>query len=457
MLLTIVRKELLANLLSFKFAVSLALCVILMTVSAYVLKTDYKQELSDYRGRVMIYEETLRKVSNLNQASPMIRKAPAPLSVMFKRGATNRVIRDLWGGISFEADTSDPIPILVPLFDMGAIMGVILSLLAILFGYDALVSEKEGGTMKLMLSNSVSRSQVLLGKWIGGYISLLLPLAISAVISLLIVIMDPMVVFHGGDWLALALIFLGAMLYLSIFFAIAYFISAISRSFGASALISLCAWLFIVLILPNVSMYIAGKIQPMPSVLEVQRTEDRLDRERNQKTVKIINEFMSKGPSEEEQERFFTEAFSEDGFIIIDLRNQYEEIRKAHISFEQRANQQIDLARQISAISPYANFTYLANTLSGTGVDAERDMSREAVRHFSEWSDYIMEKFIGNVTSPSDINKEMDISDMPRFKYVEQDLSERLSNSLNYYLLLAIFNVVFFMAAYVAFLRISMR
>lgn len=457
MLLTIVRKELLANLLSFKFAVSLALCVILMTVSAYVLKTDYKKELSDYRGRVMIYEETLRKVSNLNQASPMIRKAPAPLSVMFKRGATSRVIRDLWGGISFEADTSDPIPILVPLFDMGAIIGVILSLLAILFGYDALVSEKEGGTMKLMLSNSVSRSQVLIGKWIGGYISLLLPLAISALISLLIVIMDPMVVFHGSDWLALVLIFLGAMLYLSIFFAIAYFISAISRSFGAAALISLCAWLFIVLILPNVSMYIAGKIQPMPSIQEVQRTEDRLDRERNQKTGKIINEFMSKGPSKEEQERFFTEAFAEDGFIIIDLRDQYEEIRKAHISFEQRANRQIDLARQISAISPYANFTYLANTLSGTGVDAERDMSREATRHFSEWVDYIMEKFIGNVTSPSDINKEMDISDMPRFKYVEQDVSERFSNSLNYYLLLVIFNVVFFMAAYVAFLRISMR
>lgn len=457
MLLTIVKKELLANLLSFKFAVSLALCVILMTVSAYVLKTDYKQELSDYNGRVIAYEESLRKVSSINNIGPMIRKAPAPLSVMFKRGATSRVIRDFWGGISFEADTSDPIPILVPLFDMGAIMGVILSLLAILFGYDALVSEKEGGTMKLMLSNSVSRSQVLLGKWIGGYISLLLPLAISAVISLLIVIIDPMVVFHGSDWLALILIFLGAMLYLSIFLTIAYFISAISRSFGAAALISLCAWLFIVLILPNVSMYIAGKIQPMPSIQEVQRTEDRLNNERNQKIGKIMGEFMSKSPSKEEQERFFTELFSEDGIMATDIWNQYGEIRKAHVSFEQRANRQIDIARQISAISPYANFTYLVNTLSGTGVDAERDMSQEAVRHFSEWGDYLMGKIIGNVKSLSDINRKMDISDMPRFKYVEQDVAERFSNSLNYYLLLAVFNVVFFMAAYVAFLRISMR
>ncbi len=457
MLLTIARKELLANLLSFKFAVSLALCVILMTVSAYVLKTDYKQELSDYRGRVMIYEETLRKVSNLNQASPMIRKAPAPLSVMFKRGATSRAIRDLWGGISLEADTSDPIPILVPLFDMGAIVGIILSLLAILFGYDALISEKEGGTMRLMMSNSVSRSQILLGKWIGGYISLLLPMTISIVISLLIVVIDPMVVLRGGDWFALALIFLGAMIYLSIFFAFAYFISAISRSFGASALISLCAWLFIVLILPNVSMYVAGKIQPMPSIQEVQRTQDRMNRERNADIVKTINEFMSGGPSEEEQGRFFAEAFSESGFMAAGMRDQAEEIRKAHAAFKQRANRQIDLARQISAISPYACFTYLANTLSGTGVDVERDLSQKATRHFAEWGEYVLDKFMRNVRTLSDINKKMDISDMPRFKYTEQSVSDRLSASLSYYLLLVIFNVIFFMAAYVAFLRISVR
>ena len=44
MLLTIIKKELLANLLSFRFAVSLLLCMILMTVSAYVLKDDYKQD-----------------------------------------------------------------------------------------------------------------------------------------------------------------------------------------------------------------------------------------------------------------------------------------------------------------------------------------------------------------------------------------------------------------------------
>jgi len=457
MLLTIVKKEILANLLSFRFAVSLLLCMILMTVSAYVLKDDYKQELSDHRSRATAREEHLRKVSSINNLPSMFDKAPASLSVLFKRGAASRIMGDSGIGIDFRTDTSDPMSTLVPLFDMGAIMGVILSLMAILFGYDALVSEKEGGTLKLMLSNGVSRSHVLLGKWIGGYISLLLPLAISTIVGLLIVIIDPMVVLQNTNWVALGLIFLGAMIYISLFFAFAYLISAISRSFAASALTSLCVWLFIVLAVPNASIYIAGKLRPMPSIQEVQRKERQLNRERNEKVVKIISEFMSKVPTKEEQTRFFEKIFANDGFVIVDLRDEFTERRKMRASFEQRANRQIDLAKQMSAVSPYACFTYLANILSGTGVEAERDTSRKAAIYFTELGEYMLRKFMQDTRSLSDIDKKRDISDMPRFKYVEQSVSERLSASLNYFLLLAIFNVVFFMAAYVAFLRSGVR
>ena len=60
-------------------------------------------------------------------------------------------------------------------------------------------------------------------------------------------------------------------------------------------------------------------------------------------------------------------------------------------------------------------------------------------------------------TAMTDIDREMDIRDIPRFEYVEQSVSERLSASLTHLLLLVVFNVVFFMAAYVAFLRSDVR
>ena len=44
---------------------------------------------------------------------------------------------------------------------------------------------------------------------------------------------------------------------------------------------------------------------------------------------------------------------------------------------------------------------------------------------------------------------------MPRFRYVEQNVSERLSASLRYFMLLAISNVIFFMLAYFVFLKME--
>ena len=421
-----------------------------------MLKDDYKQELNDYNGRIAAHEEHLRTVGSINNVNPMYDRAPAVLSVMFKRGAADRLIEyDI--GVHFRTDTSDPIPELLPMFDVGAILGVIMSLMAILFAYDAIVSEREAGTLKLALSNSVTRSRLILGKWIGGYISLMLPLAVSLIVGLLIVTTDPMVNLRGGDWIALGLIYLGAMIYTSIFFAIAYFISAISRSFAASALISLCVWLFIVLIVPNASIYIAGKLRPMPSIQEYQRRLGQIESKRQREAEKVVSEFMRKEPTEAEQAKFFEEAFAESGFLVVGVRDQLVEETKLAASFERATNSQVDLARQIFAISPYMCFTYITNTLSSTGIQAERDLVQRAGKHSTEWINYIMEKHRENTRSIVDINKKTDVSDMPRFRYTEQSVSERLSASLVYFLLLIIFNVVFFMAAYAAFLKSGVR
>jgi len=457
MLMAIIKKEILINLLGFRFTVLLLLCMILMPVSTYVLKDDYRQELSNYSSRVAAYDEYLKEVKSINNVEPLCDRAPAVLSVLFKRGTANRFLEDSGIGIYFGTDASDPIPSLLPLCDMGAVLGVMLSLMAILFGYDALVAEREGGTLKLVLSNSVSRSQVLLGKWIGGYISLILPVAISTIASLLIVIVDPMVKFRGGDWFALGLIFLGAMIYISIFFTLAYLISAISRSFAASALISLCIWLFIVLIVPNAGIYIAGKLRPMPSIQKYQQELAEANRKLNEKEGKKLDEVMSRPHSKEEEARLLKEALSENGAFYVILRGVVSESKRIRAAFDQEANEQINLGRRISAVSPYACFTYLVSALSGTGVEAEQDLSQKGGKFFSEFIEYLLSKVKQNAQTFADINKKMDVSDMPKFQYVEQSVPERLSDGLVYFLVLAIFNVAFFMAAYATFLRSDVR
>ena len=56
--------------------------------------------------------------------------------------------------------------------DFTTVVAILLSFLAIVLGYDAICGERERGTLQLLLANSVPRSTVVLGKLIGGLLSM---------------------------------------------------------------------------------------------------------------------------------------------------------------------------------------------------------------------------------------------------------------------------------------------
>ena len=66
--------------------------------------------------------------------------------------------------------------------------GTLMSLLTILISYEAISGEKRDGTLRLLLSNPVSRMQLFLGKYLGLLSVLLITLAVGAAVSITILI-----------------------------------------------------------------------------------------------------------------------------------------------------------------------------------------------------------------------------------------------------------------------------
>ena len=60
-----------------------------------------------------------------------------------------------------------------------------LSLLALLFPYDAIAGERETGTMRLTMSHPVRRGNILAAKYLGAMTCLILPLIMSLTIALI--------------------------------------------------------------------------------------------------------------------------------------------------------------------------------------------------------------------------------------------------------------------------------
>jgi ABC-type transport system involved in multi-copper enzyme maturation permease subunit len=59
----------------------------------------------------------------------------------------------------------------------------LVPLLGLLLGHDLIVSESEERTLRLVLATGVSRTRLLLGKWLGGVLTLALPLVLGFLVS----------------------------------------------------------------------------------------------------------------------------------------------------------------------------------------------------------------------------------------------------------------------------------
>ena len=149
--------------------------------------------------------------------------------------------------------------------DFTVICQVVMSLLALLFSYDAISREKESGTLRLALSGAVSRPTLLLGKYIAGMVSISLPLIASFVAGLLVTQFSPYVSFSGSDWGRILLIFLVSMLYVSLFFLIGLFLSTRTDRPSITLMFSMCVWVLFVLIVPNLTVLLVEHASPIQS------------------------------------------------------------------------------------------------------------------------------------------------------------------------------------------------
>ena len=184
MLTQIIQKEIYNNLLNLRFVIACVVSLVLMISSIVVLTSNYEDELSDYRNRVTTQDNFIDEFGHANRAGWIAKLMQTPSH-----------FQPLVLGIDREAQqenfVSNPIPVLFSRLDFVTIVTIIMSLMAILFSYNAVSGEREDGLLKLMLSTSLSRSAIILGKFIGGNLSLLVPFTIGVLAGLLYIAVNP--------------------------------------------------------------------------------------------------------------------------------------------------------------------------------------------------------------------------------------------------------------------------
>lgn len=477
MLKTIIAKEFTDNILNLRFIVGLILCLIITLSCVIILSNDYQQEMKDYQARIALQDEFLDSYAHTNRIGGMIIPQKPP-----------EQFRPLVIGIPSDADLGsfddNPLPVLFPPLDLIFIVTIIMSLLAILFSYDAIAGEREQGTLKLMSSNSISRATLLFGKWIGGTLSLLIPFIFSLLISAIYITINPHINWDGSVWATFFILLLASIIFIAAFYLLGLLVSSFSKYASASILTSLFLWVLFILVIPNLSPYIAAQLYRIPSVNKVEKEVNRIQGiERDELGRKLSKDVAEKYEQQYGQKFIDLQSLNQTairqrletdpdfkamyGAFTNEVNGAWQEANRIQSEKANQIRRELDnksaiqafIAKHIACLSPYSNYVYLATDLTGTGLRSMQYFGRLSSEYYQITYPYPQNKEEqARQKDPAfNSNSFLNVSDRPRFSFEEEPLLGRLGAGLPYWGLLLFLNALFFAVTFVRFLRYDVR
>ena len=476
MLGTLLKKEILEYLVSIRFVVLTVLCVLLIPLSLYVNFETYLRWTGDYNEQIKIESALGRRGGPPGYHGI---RPPSPLSV-FANGIETSLPKDFSldsNQATFGTPRSygDPIYEIFGRIDFLFVVQAVLSLVALLFAFDSVSGEKESGTLKLALANPVPRYRILLGKLVGGMIVLGTPLVLSFAIGLSILALTGYPLFQGrvfGD----AFLILGmSLIYVSVFFLLGLLVSTLAHQSKTAMILLMFVWVVLVLAMPRISIIAAKVARPVDDesvvVLRKRLLTDNIQGEKGNAlkslyTEKAKQKGLSKG------QLMFDNSDPE----FVRRRNEIaapfearlrSELAKVDEDFQRRKQRQLDLAHNISRISPASILSYLMTDLADTG-ELVKVRFLDAVRlHYADMDRLVFSRSYRDTISDGDSSwgfsgnlpghDTPDSKDLPRFNVSFPRRTDTLANCLPDIGLLLGYAVLLFAAATVAFLRYDVR
>lgn len=471
MIKLIIEKELRDIIGSTKFAVTFGVCAVLILLTFYVGAKNHQLQVSRYEAAKA---ENLRKMEGLTDwirvNNHRIFLPPQPLESLVT-GISNDIGRtiEMMGRGELSAVDSrfndDPIFAVFQFLDLNFIFTIVLSLFAILFAFDAISGEKERGTLRLSFANAVPKDKFILAKLIGSFLALSVPLLIPILLgSLLLPLLG--VYLTGDEWIRLALVVLSGLLYFGVFLTLAIFVSALSKKSANAFLTLLVIWITFVFILPRAAVLIAGRAVDVPSVDQLASQKSRY---RAQLWAEDQDKLSSFKPDEEMAPQDMVSEFNKFMQNLADDRNdKLQELTKR--LNEERRNKQVQqerLAFGLARISPSALFSLASTALVGTSVNLKQHFLDEATGYQTTYSHFMKEKTGMNLGGDvimfrvkdggEEEEKPIDPKELPAFQYQKVSLAEVFQYSIFDMGLLLVFNILFFVGAFVGFLRYDVR
>ena len=378
-MLTITKRQILDSLLDAKFIFMALLILLAFASNGVIFSAQYGQLREDYQVSEAENSNLMRgRCDNLQRLAIMEQRIlPPPSALAFIAEGNSDTLPNVSllnafnrYGYEFQHRSDDRIPVL-PSLDWNFIVGILLTLLAILVSYNAVCGERRDGTLRLVLAHPVSRLKLFLGKYIGLLLAITICFLVGVALNLVIFVLLDGPPLDGTTIQQIGWAVLLSICTLSLFVLAGLTVSSMTQRPAVSLVILLVFWIIVAFALPGLGRLIAEQVVDVPTQAEVQaETAERLQQAED--SVPNYANFWNGDPFAQNIP-YRAELWTSRNEVIMAVNDSY---------FEAQINQ-ASLAKLLAFISPQGIIADSFQNLSSTGVYGFRRLHENAKRYRS--------------------------------------------------------------------------
>ena len=307
-------------------------------------------------------------------------------------------------------ELENPLNLMTGSFDIAFVLIFLLPIFILAISYDLLSSEKERGTLAMILAHPISLKELLASKIIaraGVLVASILGLGLVALLAVGANLDSADTWARFGLWIA------ATLLYSLFWFAMAVMVNVYGKNSAANGIALAGTWLALVVVLPTLVSLLATTIYPAPSRMELTVAAREAQTEAEKTYMARLDEyyydhleFIPEG--DERATDFLTVAMANRNAIEKAVRPLYDE-------FQGQLNRQERLVQRFQFISPAIMMQLALNEVSGTSADRYEHFLNQAYDFHARWGEYFSVKFLQrDPLTPADYDR------FPAFEYREE-------------------------------------
>jgi ABC-type transport system involved in multi-copper enzyme maturation permease subunit len=346
--------------------------------------------------------------------------------------------------------------------DWSFIILFVVSFFCIVLSYDAFSGERENGTLKLMLSNSIPRWKIIAGKFGGIFSIILFSVFAGILINLIIINISSTIPIKMSDISIIAFFLLGSILFIAFIILITFWVSSITKKSSVSLTIVLTIWIVLSIVFPNIAWLFAEQLHPVPSFSQVTEKE-KYETEQIYKEKKYSTEMNSSWIGKAPNERLLSRVDGINEKVKIHnylWKDYYDQMVK-----------QTNIAIHLCKLSPFSVYRFYNEALSYNGyygyllfheqvsdyqsiyqrfINGKDNQDKQSFHLI--WQDH--KSFVKHFMS----SKAVDFNSIPRFENHHPTITSKLVNyNMSDLLILFVWTFICFAGTFLSFNKYDVR